>query len=339
MAERKKVPEKTKTVKKPVRKASSKTARKKPVPETLHVSTKEVSTHLTLSDHFKNTWEVFKRTWLSYVKVVGVGIGLFFVIGLIGVIIGLPLMISSGGSAPDLFTDPSPAQIAGIVLVVLWIIASIVATIVYFTWLPIASIFILDHKDRLSLGELFRKSKPLLFPYFLLSLFVGLLVLGGWVFLVIPGIIISLLFVFVSFVFVLEDKRGTTTLKRSYQMVKENFWTVLLRVFVIQAVLFVGSYLLDSLAQESDAFSLISFAFSVLGGWFAQAYMYLLYKQMKKRVPSASASGIAWVYIVSGIGWLLLIGLVTAVLNGALHAPDVEKTFDMMEGDASFDTI
>lgn len=338
MAERKKASEKTKPVKNPVRKASSKTTQKKALQKSVPVETQGVRSNLILSDHFAFSWTEFKRTWLSYLKVVGVGIGLFVVIGLLGVILGLPLMISSGGSA-SLFANPSPAQIGGIILVVLWIIASVVAALIYFTWLPIASVFILADQGKQSLGELMSKSKQLLLSYFLLSLFAGLLMVGGWMLAVIPGVIISLLFVFVSFVFVLEGKRGTEALKRSYQMVKENFWAVLLRVLVIQVVLFIGSYILELLATESDIFSLVSFVFSVLGGWFTQVYMFLLYKQMKERVPSATAKGITWIYIVAGIGWLVLLGLIAAVVNGAMQAPEVGETLDMLEGESSLDTI
>lgn len=340
MAERKKVSEKSKTIKKPVRKASSKTPQKKTSQEKIaYALIPEVTANVSLSDIFKISWIEFKRTWLSYLKIVGVGVGLFIVIVFLGVILGLPLMLSSGGSAPSLFSNPSPAQMGGIALVILWAIASVVAAIAYFTWLPIASIFILANKDKQSLGELMSQGKRLLVPYFLLSLFAGLLVVGGWVLLILPGIILSLLFVFVSFVFVLEGKRGTEALKRSYQMVKENFWTVFVRVLIIQVVLFIGSYLLESLAAEHDIFSLVSFVFSVFGGWFAQVYMYLLYKQIKERVPSGAAASITWIYIVSGLGWLLLLGFITATVNGAMQSPEVEKTFDMIEGESSLDTI
>lgn len=330
MAERKKVTEKTKIVKKPVRKTSARSSQRKITKEASPASY-EVTANLPILEHFSRSWFQFQRTVLSYFKIVGVGIGLFVIIGLLGIILALPLMVSSGGSAPSLFSNPSPAQIGGIVLVILWFIASLIAAVAYFTWLPIASIFVLAHEGRPSLRELMIKSRKLLVPYFLISLFAGLLVLGGWALLILPGIVISLLFIFVSFVFVLENKGGVAALKRSYQLVRENFWIVFLRVVIIQVVLFTGSYILEYFALESDVFSFVSFIFSLLGGWFAQVYMYLLYKQIQERVSIRTAKNITWIYIVSALGWLLFLSVLIAAVNGAMNTPSIEKTINILE--------
>jgi hypothetical protein len=320
--------DKTKTTQRTAQKSTKKTVSKK-------TSAPKVSTPVTPStkllgvqDLFKASWELFKQTFLSYLKLVGVGIGLFVLIGVVALILALPLLISSAGSASDLFSSPAPLEIAGIVLVIVWAIVSFVAVFAYLLLLPVAGVFIFDAKEKPSLGMLFKRSKPLLLPYLLVSIMVGFLATGGWVLLIVPGLLISLLFIFVSYVFVLEKKRGVAALKRSYQLVREHFWEVLLRVFIIQVVLFLGSFVLDSLAEHSDFFSFASFVFSVVAGWFAQSYMYLLYKQVSARVPSASVTSIKWVVIVAIIGWIVIVGLFLAITNGIMPLPELQQSVE-----------
>jgi hypothetical protein len=330
-----KSPAKLKTTRKPARKTTKSAASKKTVAPKVETAMQEPKGLLGIQDHFKVSWELFKKTFLSYLKLVGIGIGLFFVIGIVGLIIALPLLLSSGGSAPSLFSNPSPGQIAGIVLVILWAIVSALAILAYLLFLPLANVLILDSKDKVSLETLFKKTKRLLVPYLLVSIVVGLLVAGGWILFVLPGLVISLLFIFVAYIFVLEDKHGIAALKRSYQLVKEHFWAVVLRVLIVQGIIFLGSVVFDNLAEQSDFFSLVSFVFSIVAGWFAQAYMYLLYKQVRAQVPSASASSIKWVVIVSVIGWVLLLGFIAAATSGLIQMPDLQQSVETMNEDMS----
>ena len=50
---------------------------------------------------FQESWEIFTGMYASYVTLVLLGLGLFLVIGLIWLVLGLPLMISSGGVIPS----------------------------------------------------------------------------------------------------------------------------------------------------------------------------------------------------------------------------------------------
>jgi hypothetical protein len=289
---------------------------------------------------FQDSWILFKSTFFSYIKLVLIGVGLFIVIGLVGMLIGIPLMLSSSGSASTLLSEPSALQLIGIILTVVWVIASFLALYVFFIFLPIASIFVIDNDKKPLIGDLIRKSKPLILPYFITTLLMGVILLGGWTLLIIPGIVFSVLFSFVSYVVVLEKVKGQEALRRSYALVKSNFWQIVLRVFIIQICIFMGTFILDNLSEQSDIFALVSFLFSLAAGWFAQVYIYLVYKQIKSAYTVSSVS-LQWVWIVAGIGLVLFsIFLYTLLTNGMelLQSPEFLQL--MNADDASeFETV
>jgi len=54
-----------------------------------------------------------------------------------------------------------------------------------------------------------------------------LVIIGGFILLIVPGIIIAVLLSFSGTAFMLEDKRGPSALSRSKQLVRGNWWYVL----------------------------------------------------------------------------------------------------------------
>jgi Membrane domain of glycerophosphoryl diester phosphodiesterase len=97
---------------------------------------------------------------------------------------------------------------------------------------------------------------------FVVSVLAFLVILGGFILLVIPGVIFSVMLAVCIPAFVVEGKEGTEALSRSWQLVKGNFWHVLF-VIVVTGVLtgivssvlnsigggsFLGSWILGSIA-------------------------------------------------------------------------------------------
>lgn len=97
---------------------------------------------------------------------------------------------------------------------------------------------------------------------FVVSVLAFLVILGGFILLVIPGVIFSVMLAVCIPAFVVEGKESTEALSRSWQLVKGNFWHVLV-VIVVTGVLtgivssvlssigggsFLGSWILGSIA-------------------------------------------------------------------------------------------
>ncbi len=328
MAEKEKKAAKSKAIKKvSSQKAVQKTDKKDVVikEETIvsNVHSPQQSRRLpSLSTLFRDTWDLFKKSWVMYLKIAGVGIGLFLIALAIGAALMIPLFLTSGGNVEQLFMRPTSVQIALLVLLALWVLALIGSIVIFEIISSIAFLLYLDEQDHnWSLRMLFERSRPYFWKYFGASLLVGIAVLGGMVFLFIPGMIIALLFSFVSMAIVLEKRNIMEALHRSYQMVKANFWGITGRVILIQLISFFISQVLDSLNDDNPAIALVIIGYTVVMGAYMLIYTYLLYKQASV-VPFTKNVSIRWIWIVAVLGWICLLWLFGFALFAAVaHAP------------------
>lgn len=78
-----------------------------------------------------------------------------------------------------------------------------------------------------SVGELFGLVAPRLFSLFLLSLVVGILVGIGFIFFIIPGIILTLMWIVSTPSMMVEDKGVFDSMSRSSELTKENRMRIL----------------------------------------------------------------------------------------------------------------
>jgi hypothetical protein len=267
----------------------------------------------------KDAWELFKDTWVAYLKLIGMTIAYVFIAVLAGVLISLPLAFGVIGSHAQIFNQLNPFQIATLVLLVLWFILFFLSIIVIDIIVPIVSIFILQGKKTTSIFELIKKSKPFFWPYFLTVLLSGLLAAGGLILFVIPALLIGFFFAFVTYEVVIENQSGRAALKRSYFMIKNNFWEVLGRLIVLEIAYIIISSILGRLAQGDGLLRLVQFLFGLFGSWYARAYIYLLYKEVRAKTIFPAQISIRWIWIVSAVGWgiliLLLVGLSVGIAN------------------------
>lgn len=260
----------------------------------------------------KDAWELFKTTWISYVKLFVLIIGYVFLAVLIGILISLPVTFVAIGNPSQFFNHLTPFHIASLVLLGLWLLLFVLSLIAINIIFPIVSIFILQGK-KTPIFDLIRQSKKLFWPYFLTVLLGGLLTLGGTSLLVIPGIVIGLLFGFMTYEVVIDGQSGTTALKRSYFMVKNYFWEVLGRLLILEIAIFIVTSILQKIASGDNLLGLVQFLFTVFASWFSRGYVYLLYKDVRSKTTFPQQISIQWIWIVSAVGWaitiLLLVGL------------------------------
>src|SRR6185437_3171167 len=90
----------------------------------------------------KDAWELFKETWVTYLKLVGLTIAYVFLAVLIGVLISLPVTFVVVGSGFQFFNHLTPFQIATLILLALWFILFFLSIIAIDVIFPIVSIFI-----------------------------------------------------------------------------------------------------------------------------------------------------------------------------------------------------
>lgn len=85
-----------------------------------------------------------------------------------------------------------------------------------------------------------------IWPGIYTSFFVGLVVFGGTLLLIIPGIIFSLWYSFILYVLVLDDKRGWSALSASKALVSGRWWATWWRLFIPSLVFGIATSLISS---------------------------------------------------------------------------------------------
>ncbi len=143
-----------------------------------------------------------------------------------------------------------------------------------------------------SIKEELLDAKNYLWPAIFASILSGLAVLGGFILLIIPGIIFSIWFAFVVYSVIMDGHRGVESLRYSKGLVKgrwfEVFWRLLLPglvYFVIAAVIQVPfDYLAN--ASNSPIVVIISVVISTLVSLlltpFITGAQTILYEELKK---------------------------------------------------------
>jgi hypothetical protein len=123
--------------------------------------------------------------------------------------------------------------------------------------------------------EIFSASWKMIWPFSLLSILIGLIEVGGFILLIIPGVIFSLWYGFSKFVFVNEGKGVIDSLKKSKELVVGRFFPVLGRVIVFSVLIF-----LFQMAITLIPFSIGSVLVQLFGALFVLPF-FLLYQELK----------------------------------------------------------
>lgn len=131
-------------------------------------------------------------------------------------------------------------------------------------------IFSVRSGDRIDTKTLWRLGAKFWMPYVIMSIFVGVAVILGLVFLVIPGVILIVRYAFSEFDLLLNQSKPLDAMKNSWDATKNYMWVILGGYAVITFLLYMPYYLIASLFDESSASYLIldtasNIVFSVLG--------------------------------------------------------------------------
>lgn len=141
-------------------------------------------------------------------------------------------------------------------VIVFWTVGSIIMSFLSL-WFSLAYILAIADIDNGSIPQkvsvYLKKSRGLIMPAFGLSLIVGLIVLGGFILLIIPGILFSVWFIFILQARVLDQKRGMSSLSASKTLVSGNWWgifgRVALSIILVSTIIRIVGSILNSIFQ------------------------------------------------------------------------------------------
>ena len=215
---------------------------------------------ISIGDLFRESWSLYRERVRILTK-----------------IIVLPVAFLVAGDLLGLF---APSGLAGL--------PAFIGTIISF-FAYLALIFAMQEK--ISWGEAYRLAWSRIWSYSWLVILSAFVILGGFVMLVVPGIIFSIWFAFAAYAFVLEKEEGMNALLRSRQYVQGHWWQVFGRQIVFGLAALVVMILLGlvgtALGGEAGA-SFIVNLFILLLAPLSVAYVYTLYQNLKSLKPGVA---------------------------------------------------
>ena len=289
----------------------------------------------TIKELFVESWQAFKGSFgnVFILSLLGSIFG-FVVMGVVfasfvgmGFISAMTETMSSDMQAAQklqtFFTAERLAQ-TGVVFVLLVLVASIWGSIVRIAVIAAVG----KYKEKISLGSALRIGLMTFVPIFIMSFVASIIVMGSWFAFVIPGILIGLYLQYVTYEMIIGEKKWWNALKGSVQIMTQNFGEVLLRMVVLYllvgVVFYLPMYLIGMIAGNSietatsEALSVamimspIRFVVTMLLGYFSMAYSVTTYLHAKKSTREDVAPSVAWMLIVSLVGWVIGLFLIKA---------------------------
>ncbi|MBI2591135.1 MAG: hypothetical protein HYW34_00425 [Candidatus Brennerbacteria bacterium] len=170
----------------------------------------------------------------------------------------------------------------------------------------------------------FQETRRLFFPFLKITILINLIILGGFMMGIVPGIIFSFWFVFVSFLLIDQGLTGMNAILRSKEYVKGYWWAIVGRnlILLMFAILVsVSAYLvISSIINDAVGELARSIVYLILAP-FMIVFMFFLYRNfvnLKPELAGAPVSGKKGFFIFSailGVLAMLLILLITLIAN------------------------
>jgi hypothetical protein len=210
---------------------------------------------------------------------------------LLGVLAVVPTMIIVAIIAiGNVSTDSSegfPMSI-NIALGILALIAAVFGLVVSFISQVGLQIIVYKKDAKLTLKNAFLSAKAKAWRFFSTSLLAGAIILLGFVLFIVPGIIWSVYYSFISWVILKEGLGGMKAVRRSKYLVKDYWWAVFGRLLLLTILMwFVFGFLstpsmfMEEGSIAASIYDMIIQVFQWIATPFSLAYSYYIYKDLK----------------------------------------------------------
>lgn len=211
------------------------------------------------TDLIKASFEIYKQKIKSILKLMIIFWGISMIFGVLISLMSPESIIENGGYFALLF-------VLGLCLFVVFLYSFIIFSFILLAIKPVGT----------ELKEIFQDAWKKLWQYILIILLVGFFTLLSFLLLFIPGIIVGICLMFSSYILVVEGGKGMNVLKRSWALVKGNWWKVFGRIALFNVVVMVIFSILKSVNN------LLGSLFQYLCIPFSMIFMYLIYLELKK---------------------------------------------------------
>jgi hypothetical protein len=305
----------------------------------------DASTLPGIGDLLKRTWQVYKTRLGTFLGIMSLPIFPIIIIGILHKIRAEIIYRSFGISI-----SPFWHRVSEILLkygeyyddffIILFLFLSLISAFLFF-WASVSLLYAIKEREtKLGIKKCLQKGWHKIIPFVWISILAGFITTGGFLLLIIPGIILRVWFSLAIFVLISEDLKGMNALFRSKQWVEGYWWKVFWRLFVItllSIVVFSPTLFLKKEIGKDVIEGIISLFWSP----FYLTYSFLIYEDLKKvkgEIPFEVPKKRTKIkYILVGVlGFLLvpiiLISVVFAAFIGAKsRARDAKREIDLRQ--------
>jgi len=213
---------------------------------------------------------LIKESLGIYRKKIGSILVLLMVFVVITIIFGLSLGVCVG-------IGISPPGHVGIPMV-LFFIGIVLLMIIFFIFTELSFLILIARPVEIKLRRIFKEAWEKLWQclWIMILLTIDLFIIFFSFFLTIPCLIIAIYLIFCFYVFITEGEKGTNVLKRSWALVKGNWWKIFGKLFLL-GIVFDMIYILLSSVNN-----LLSIVFQFFYTPFGIIFLYLIYLELKK---------------------------------------------------------
>lgn len=280
---------------------------------------------------FSEAWILFKKSVVSLFFLTLFTFAIYFLLFIAGAVAmvvvaggaGIFKLLSGDTSAVASLLTPTVLLTAGILLLVFFLASFVIGLAV-----NAATILFVSGQGG-SFGSTVKKGFGLVGALFIVSLLTGLLTWGSFFVFLIPGFIVAFFFSFVAYEVILAGKRGTEALRGSVQIIGQNFIDVVVRALTYFFMYICIAFILPNLLRRIDPsvqplVSGLSFFVNMFLGWYGVAFSVALYNQAKAHTDTTKKTSLAWIVVLSIVGWILAVLLMIGVIN-FLKSPTVKN--------------
>ncbi|HYF97903.1 MAG TPA: hypothetical protein VD770_02860, partial [Coxiellaceae bacterium] len=192
----------------------------------------------------KSSKELFVQTWSLYKTKLKALLGINIAPLLLGILIGAVALLVTNNEGLKTATATGTVFLLGLIAGIVLVITNILS--------QIATLFALDGNN--SIKQAYSLSLGKFWIYLGISLWVGLVVLFGFIMFIIPGFLFAIWFSFAVYAVILDNVRFGESLGYSKRLVKGYYWKVLgryLLLAVAMLILYIPVFVLDPDGSQS----------------------------------------------------------------------------------------
>lgn len=257
-------------------------------------------------DLIQGAWDIFTaKAWtLIGIMLLPMAVGFLSIIGL-GALGAMLFGLKGFGS---------------LVLIIPGIILICLVISVLYIWGQVALLYAVRSVGPIGVIEAYRTAYPKILSYMWLAPLTSLVVIGGLVLFIIPGIIVAVWIGLSMFVLVAEDDRGMNALLKSKEYVRGRWLPVFGRFAGLMLLVMIVQMIIEAFVKVGGVigtvFSLVSVGFSLVITPVFTAYAYLIYLRLKELrgavSPDLSSKGYFWALAMLGI--VVIIAIIVFVI-------------------------